>query len=48
MSVYTDLGLDWSSRLVAYAGYVVLRTRLRAQRAHQCAPAIADPPIFIA
>jgi hypothetical protein len=43
MSVCTTLGLDLSSRLAAYAGYVVLRARLRAQRAHKCALAIADP-----
>jgi hypothetical protein len=29
MSVCTNLGLDRSSRLAAYAGYVVLRARLR-------------------
>jgi hypothetical protein len=38
MSVCTNLGLDRSSRLAAYADYV----------AHQCALAIADHPIFIA
>jgi hypothetical protein len=41
MSVSTNLGLDRSSRLAAYAGYVVLRARLRP---HQCALVIADPP----
>jgi hypothetical protein len=41
MSVCTNLGLDRSSRLAAYAGYVVLRARLRA---HKCALAFADPP----
>jgi hypothetical protein len=40
MSVCTNLGLNRSGRLAAYAGYVVLRARLRA---HQCALAIADP-----
>jgi hypothetical protein len=43
MSFYSNLGLDRSSRLASYAGYVVLRTRLRA---HQCALAIGDPHIF--
>jgi hypothetical protein len=41
MSVCTNLGLDRSCSLAAYAGYVVLRARLRA---HICALAIADPP----
>jgi hypothetical protein len=41
MSVSANLGFDRSSRLAAYAGYVVLR-------AHQCTLVIADPPIFIA
>jgi hypothetical protein len=45
MSVCTNLVLDRSSHLAAYAGYVVLRAHLRA---HKCALAIADPPIFIA
>jgi hypothetical protein len=34
MSVCTNLGLDRSSRLAAYAGYVVLRARLCAVRAY--------------
>jgi hypothetical protein len=33
--------------LAAYAGYVVLRSRLHTQSAHKCALAIAAP-IFIA
>jgi hypothetical protein len=44
MSVCTNMGLDLSSRLAAYAGYVVRRARLRARRAHKCALAIGDPP----
>jgi hypothetical protein len=36
MSVCTNTGLDRSSRLAAYAEYVVLYARLRAQRVHQC------------
>jgi hypothetical protein len=48
MSVCSNLWFDRSSRLAAYAGYVVLLARLRAQRAHQCALAIAEPLIFIA
>jgi hypothetical protein len=31
MSVCTNLGLDRSSHLAAYAGYVVLRARLRTR-----------------
>jgi hypothetical protein len=46
MSVCTNLGRDLPSRLAAYDGYVVLFARLRSQRAHQCAPAIADPRNF--
>jgi hypothetical protein len=42
MSVCTNLGLDQSSRLGANAGYVMLRARLRAQRVHECALAIAN------
>jgi hypothetical protein len=34
------------SRLAAYAGCVMLWTRLRAQRSHQCALATADPHSF--
>jgi hypothetical protein len=45
MSVCANVGLDWSRRLAAYAGYVVLRARLRVQCVHQCALEIADPPI---
>jgi hypothetical protein len=43
MSVCTNLGPDRRSRLNAYAGYVVLRSLLRAQIAHQYALTIADP-----
>jgi hypothetical protein len=42
MSVWTKLGLDQYSRLGANAGYVVLRARLRAQRAHESALALAN------
>jgi hypothetical protein len=42
MSVCTNLGLDQSSRLCANAGYVVLHARLRTQRAHEYALAIAN------
>jgi hypothetical protein len=48
MSVCSNLRFDRSSRLAAYAGYVVLRARLRAQHAHQCKLGIADHHIFIA
>jgi hypothetical protein len=43
MSVCSNSGLARPGRLAVYAGYVVLRAHL-----HQCALAIADPPIFIA
>jgi hypothetical protein len=40
MSVCTKLGLNPSSRLAAYAEYVVLRGNVHA---HECALAIVDP-----
>jgi hypothetical protein len=43
MSFCTNLGFNRSSRLAAYAGYVVLRTRLSAQGAYKYALAIANP-----
>jgi hypothetical protein len=43
MNVCTNVMLDRSSRLATYAGYVVLRARLRA---FQSALAIADPHNF--
>jgi hypothetical protein len=46
MSVCTNLGPDPLSRLAAYAGCLMLRARLRAQRTHQCALAIADSHNF--
>jgi hypothetical protein len=48
MSVFSNLGLDWSDRLAVYAGYVVLRAHLRALRAHKCALAIPDRPFRLA
>jgi hypothetical protein len=46
MCVCTNLGPDRPGHLAAYAGCVMLRARLRAQRAHQCALATAHPHIF--
>jgi hypothetical protein len=40
------VGLHRSSCLVTYAGCAIIRARLRAQRAHQCALVIADPHKF--
>jgi hypothetical protein len=47
MSVCTNLGLNQSSRLADYAGYVVLCERLHMQRAYMRTRA-RRPPIFIA